>query len=429
MTKGSANRSLVLTPPGSGAIGIVRVTGPEAVSIVGKLFRSATRGYQPARDSVKGQDARAEPLRPRTCGPLLTEERLHYGRIVFEGEDVDDVIVSRVSGGSLPEVDICAHGGIRIIERILEALEKHGAPLRDADECAPPVWDAQNLIDVEAVEAMSRAKTQRAVRFLAWQRRHLAGQLEQLASLCRTNCDQVRTEIRTMLARSLAAKTLLHGATVAVLGPPNSGKSTLFNYLVGRSATIVSPRAGTTRDWVAQSVEMGGVPVRLIDTAGRPDGPGSDGDEDLQAGENCWAIAEKADVRLLLLDGSEPLSAPVYEQIETCRRLPRYLTVINKLDLDRAWDSATVASWQAGDRDDPIRISALTGDGIGRLTETILGLLGFEEWVDATPCFFTGRQRDIAAQALSDLPGSPTLAEVTISQRLIGRSLGNTDGD
>lgn len=429
MTRKAANRSLLLTPPGSGAIGIVRVTGPDAASIIGKLFEPAARRGQPARSSAQTQDPRIETPGPEACGSLLTGERLRYGRIVIEGEDVDDVIVSRASSGSLPEFDISAHGGIRIIEKILEALERYGAPLWDADERRPPIWDVQNLIDIEAAEALSRVKTQRAVRFLAWQRRFLPAHLEQLASLCRTSCDEARTELHSMLARYPAARLLVQGATVVVLGPPNSGKSTLFNSLVGRSVTIVSSRAGTTRDWVAESVEMDGVPVRLVDTAGRRDRPGTDGDGGHQAMESGWAIAEQADVCLLLLDGSEPLSGSALCLFETCRRLPRCLTVITKLDVGRAWDSTSLPSGWADDKDGPIRISALTGDGVGRLTRSISRLLGFDGWVEATPCFFTGRQRDIAAGALSDLPKSPAAAEVSISQRLIGTTPTDTDAE
>ena len=406
MTAPGGNRTTVLTPPGAGAIGVIRVIGPDAFSIVGKLFRAKTRRCQPLPRSAQAE----------SCNSLVPGDRLRYGRFVVDEEVVDDVFVSQAPNGDLPAVDICAHGGVRVIERILEAFERHGAPLRESDESAIPIWPTCNLIDQEIVEAMSRAKTERALRFLAWQRRHLVPFLEQAASLCQAEADRTRTMLEAVLAGYSAARTLVKGATVIILGPPNSGKSTLFNRLIGRSATIVSRRPGTTRDWVTESIEIDGVPLTRVDTAGQHETAVS---LERQAIERGWAISEQAEVSLLLLDGSRPLSEGARALCTACQPLARCLTVINKVDVGRAWDVSALPTERAHGGVDPIWVSALAGTGVNVLTQGILRVLGYEERIDTVPSLFTARQREIAAEVLSDLPHRRDAAETAIMCRLI----------
>lgn len=421
------NRSAVLTPPGAGAIGIVRVTGPDAASIIEKLFRPLSHGLQPARisDPGPGVQRTRSSAQAKACGSLVTGDRIRYGRFTVENEDLDDVVVSRVSSGVPEAFDISAHGGIRVIERILEALERYGAPLSEVDEEPQAIWPVQNLIDQEALQTMSRAKTKRAVRFLAWQRQHLATYLEQAASRCRENSNQVCEELQAVVGRYPAARILIDGATVAIVGPPNSGKSTLFNRLIGRSAAIVSPRAGTTRDWVADSVEMDGIPVELVDTAGRHEITESADGTEHQAMEGGWTIARQADLCLLVLDGSQSVSVSALELCHACRSLPRCLPVISKLDLGRAWDSAALPFGEAANEESPIRVSGRTGEGVQLLTQSVLRLLGFAGRADEKPSFFTSRQKNTATRVLSDLPHRPDAAAAAIMYCLVGMTRGD----
>ncbi len=396
MTVGKPNRSIVLTPPGPGAIGVVRVVGSRAHAIVAKVFRSKN----------------GHPL------PSKGDERLRYGWIVDGSERIDDVIVSCAPFTDEPAVDICCHGGVRVLESILVSLERCGAPLLEGEVPGELVWPAPTMIDREIVAALVRSKTARAVRFLGWQRGHLVSTLERIASKCRSDSRRGVAELEEMIRSYRPAHGLIEGATVAIVGPANSGKSTLFNRLMGRSTTLVSPRAGTTRDWVAGSVEMEGVPVTLVDTAGCH-----------RAGERLdwlafdagWQESRRADLCLLLLDGSAPLSADALRLLEACRSFPLYLIVISKMDAGLAWDDGDLGRSRAEGELPPRRISAQTGEGVERLVQDVLILLGYGNWTDAAACFFTQRQVDAAHQTLSDLGGSPLAAEETMRARLIGK--------
>jgi len=404
------NRVVVLTPPGAGAIGVVRVVGPEAVALVNQAFRPASGGGLSANQG----------------------DRLRYGHFVDGAETIDDVIVSvptshegknvetpkRRNAETRGEVradlvvDISAHGGVRVIERILQTLERLGASVGEPGDAVGLAWPTQSLIEHEAIEALTRAQTQRAVRFLAWQRENLPAELESVALLCRSDPTEARQRLTAIADGFPVARKLIEGATVALVGPPNSGKSTLFNRLIGRPATIVSPQPGTTRDWVAEPVEMDGVPISLVDTAGRR---GADDPLERQAVEAGRRVTERAEIRLLLLDGSQPLTQPDEKLLEASRRWTGCLTVVNKVDAGNAWPAPQFGEHKSAS------ISALTGAGCDELVSGILEALGFRGWVECVPCLFTARQAEAASGVLSVLPRDPTAAERRLERCLIGR--------
>lgn len=408
------HRVVVLTPPGAGAIGVVRVVGPDAASLVNQAFLPASGGGLSAEQG----------------------DRLRYGHFVDGVETIDDVIVSVVASHRATEprshegksdeatkrrsdeeiacvaVDISAHGGVRVIERILQTLERLGASVGEPGEAVALMWPMGSLIEYEAIEALTRAKTHRAVGFLAWQRENLPVELEAVALLCRSDQAKARQRLSAIADGYPVARTLIDGATVALVGPPNSGKSTLFNRLIGRLATVVSPKPGTTRDWVAEAVEMDGVPVTLVDTAGRRE---ADDPLEQQAVEVGRRVTERAEVRLLLLDGSQPLTLSGKELLEASRLWAGCLTVINKADAGNAWPSLKVSVHKT------VSISALTGAGCDVLVSAILEILGYRAWVESVPCLFTARQSGAVEDALSDLPRDPMAAEQHLQRCLIGR--------
>ena len=388
------NYSELLTPPGAGAIGVVRVTGPDAPIIVEQVFR-------------------ANRQRPLSTG---APNRIVYGRFVVGDEIIDDVLVSRVPDRVPPAVDLCAHGGVRILERILEALQRVGAPMRESCEEPTDVWPAANRIQQEIVEALQQARTDRAVRFLARQHHNLMPSLEQIAAIIKSDVGHARERLGVMLGGFRAARTLIEGATLAIVGPPNSGKSTLFNRLVGRSAAVVSPLAGTTRDWVGQPVQMQGIPLFLVDTAGWQ--PSSDTLETM-AIERGLEVGAAAQVRLLVLDGSRPMVSGIAKHLPAPRERSHWLIVVNKRDMPPAWPVESLPAEVADLSRDRIEVSAQTGAGVDLLVERITKALGFDGWNDEQPQFFTARQHEVVTKLLAEKSDDPVRAAVQWT-RLIG---------
>lgn len=401
MSPGSANHSRLLTPPGTGAIAVIRITGPRAGRIVGRFFQPVNH---------PGQGSTAEQL-----DSLLAGRRLRYGYLVDANEVIDDVIVARVSAGEVAAYDISAHGGIRVAQRILALFEREGAPLRDEGEALAPIWPQKNLIEQEALEALRTAKTSRCVCFLAWQRRHLASRLQAL-----TSCGDSATAeqgLQAMFDRYRSARWLIDGATLVIVGPPNSGKSTLFNRLMGRSAAIVSDKAGTTRDWVAEPIELGGVPITLVDTAGRHDTADTLEHDAIARGAS---IGRRADLRILLFDGSEPLPLAMYDTTALLDLKAPDILVVNKADLKAAWRVEELSVGVSGGLAAPLAISARTGEGIAALEQRVLGTLGLDNGPDEAPAIFTARQYELAGRMLTGCRESGSAVFAHALDRLVG---------
>ena len=396
----SKNRSMVLTPPGAGAIGVVRVAGPEATSIVARLF-------QPHRG------AGFEESHPG---------RLRYGVFVDGDEPLDDVVVSVDSRAGESAVDICCHGGVRVVERILQALGSAGVALASPWETPDRLWPASSVIEREAIAELAKAKTERAVRFLAWQRAHLPDALLRAAREVGEPGDSAEV-LKEALAGYIPARGLIDGVSISIVGPPNGGKSTLFNRLVGRQAAVVSSRPGTTRDWVSCSIDIAGFPVDLLDMAG--DRQASDPVE-MEAIETSRQRTAGVDLQLLVIDGSEPPSNATDAWLKTARQdggRPSLL-VVNKID--RPQRSAVGGGDATDGPGGLVRISAATGAGEEKLREKIAA--HFEEGhdFDRRPCLFTRRQVDIVGTWPSDAPLSPGEAEERIKSGLIGAFLDDT---
>ena len=401
MTPLPDHQAFLLTPPGAGAIAVIRVTGTQPAQVVARIFR--------------GKD-----------GTTLTDafgDWLLYGRVVDGDEVIDDALVSlgsrstEVGGkehGSV--VDISCHGGVRVVERILQALESQGVTVRHGAGSELSLWPALNLIEREAIGAALVSKTQRAVQFAARLRTNLARRLDELANRLPIDPDSAGDELETLIKGYPAAKVLLNGATVALIGPPNSGKSTLFNRLVGRPAAVTSPIPGTTRDWIAEDVEVEGIPITLVDTAGRH----SKSEElERQAVESGVSRSQSASVILLVLDSSCSLGASEKDLLAECPTVVPMLVVANKSDLECKWGLADLHELQPSFRSELVRVSALSGFDCDALANAILKALGLTEFDDANVCLFTDRQVLVARAALSALEVES--AAMMIREELIGR--------
>lgn len=376
MTANSDTYASLLTPSGAGAIGVIRVTGPAAFSAIAALFQSRHAQSLTIEHFFNGQ--------------------LRYGHLVDKGEILDDVLIAPVSESPTPAFDITAHGGVRVLERILAALEARGAPFRAANS-SNATFTSPNFIAHEALTTLRRARTSRAVSFLAHQRTLLPRALTNIRKQLSANPAAARSTFSDLLARATAALNLIHGVTIVLVGPPNSGKSTLFNRLVGRSAAIVSPRPGTTRDWITAELDIAGLPVTLIDTAGIREETDALEREAIARGRQ---IAHAAAMSLLILDAAELPHLATLTHFTSGHQVDAI--VLNKTDLLSENMQAPLSPSSKDATTPTLAISAATGHNLTALTIFILHSAGLDLESDPPlPAFFTHRQVQIATSLLA----------------------------
>lgn len=388
MTTAAAAKTTVslLTPPGAGALGVVRLRGPGAVQLLDGVFVPAGN----------------KPLNPAAV------DRPRYGQLIDGGETIDDAVVTCGLAESVPSVDIACHGGVRTLERVLAMFQRRGALLTGSSEAS--LWEPRNLLEQEALNELALARTLQAARFLAYQRLHLTRELAEIVDLASRDAERAYRRLTAARAGFTAARTLLEGATVALVGPPNSGKSTLFNYLVGQEAVLVSNTPGTTRDWVSETIELAGAPVTLVDTAGRRE---SADPLELEAMAVGAAESRKADVQVIVLDGSAPLpdstAAPLPQYPDQTRRV----WVASKSDLPAAWETDALSNREI------LPLSAVTGAGVAALRHRLRTCLGLPKDDLLHPTLFTSRQIAVIDRMVSDLEAGPHQAWTRLQAELL----------
>ena len=347
-----------------GAVSIVRVSGPDAEKNCGRLWHGrASLGETHARELALG---RLSSVDGELIDPQCLAVRMP-GPHSYTGEDV---------------VELQCHGGALCARLALDALLKTGCRLAEPGEFTKRAFlnGRMDLTQAEAVADLIGAGSEAALRLAG---RHLAGRLgERIRSLHGTVSDvlaevtsrldfpeeeldwrepkdmmdglaAVRTELAELLRTRREGEVLRGGLSLVIIGPPNAGKSSLLNHLLGRNRAIVTDIPGTTRDTIEAPLVIRGIPLRLMDTAGIRDG----GDVVEQAGmTRAHECAEAADLVIWLVDATRPLSE---QPVPAWDFRGSVLRVVNKTDL------AEVASPEA------IPISVKTGDGMEGLYDAI----------------------------------------------------------
>ena len=368
----------ISTPPGRGGIGIVRLSGPDAIAIATPMLRLKS----PLAHSV----ARfAEILDPETQGDGRIDEAvvtLFAAPNSYTGEDV---------------VEIAAHGSPVVLDLLLRLAVARGARLADPGEFTQRAFLSGriDLTQAEAVRDLIDAQTLYQARVAAGQ---LGGALSnriqpakdaliELIAIIEAGIDFAEDDIDVVpnaeilnRIESIAAQLALveasfaqgrivqSGLTLAIVGRPNVGKSSLFNRLVERERAIVTAAPGTTRDLVTETVSLGGIPVHLIDTAGLREA--SDEAEAIGIQKSRETLAD-ADIIIVVMDATAQDVTQEAELIATLEGR-QSVVVLNKIDL--LDETGELAFPHRTGLPVPIPISAKTGAGIAELREKILTL-------------------------------------------------------
>jgi tRNA modification GTPase len=280
---------------------------------------------------------------------------------------------------------------VLIVEMIMELLEQHGVKLITAESLLTK-RPAANSIELEAKLALTKARTLDGAKIIANQ---INGGLTKQLEKWQSDPTTITIEhAKRILDQSQTARLFIEGCTVVLAGPPNSGKSTLFNSLCGKQKAIVTDIKGTTRDWIGARCKMGRLSVDLIDTAGL-DNAMAEGAIDSESQERAKQMLQKADLILLVLDASEPAQA-----IDNTFTDKKVLTVLNKIDLPMKLDATNFAGNLT------VSLSAGQGTRLENLVKRITDISGVADFeLNSTVCF-TQRQRLLLQELVkADSPG------------------------
>jgi len=373
----------VSTPPGRGGIGIVRLSGPLATSIATQLVS--------LRQPLEHGRAR--------LADVLDSVAIEADRP--EGARIDEALVTFFAAPNSYTaedlVEIAAHGSPVVLELLLRRALDQGARLAEPGEFTQRAFLAGriDLTQAEAVRDLIEAQTLTQARLAASQMggalsRRVAPvkqSLVELIALLEAGIDFAEDDIDVApqaeiaeridgitpplaaLEASFARGRIVHdGLTLAIVGRPNAGKSSLFNRLVERDRAIVTATPGTTRDTVTERISLDGIPLELVDTAGLRES--LEEAELLGIRRSREALADAALV-LVVLDATQPLNDEEHRLLEAVQGRPA-VVAINKSDLNNAASPLDGFTEFAGTPTLPT--SALTGDGIPALRERILAL-------------------------------------------------------
>lgn len=377
----------IATAPGRGAIGVVRVSGPATRAIAqGILGRIPAPRHATLADFL---DAQGEVL---DQGIALFFPAPHS----FTGEDV---------------LELQGHGGPAVLQLVLTRCLALGARLAEPGEFTRRAYlnDKLDLAQAESVADLIEAATAQAARSAL---RSLRGEFsrevralrdalidlrmlveatldfpeEELefleAAHAREKLSALRQQLDAVFARARQGSLLREGLHVVLIGRPNVGKSSLLNRLAGEEVALVTPIAGTTRDTVRELIQLDGIPVHIIDTAGLRETT----DEVERLGiARTWAAVEKANIALLVTEAG---TGPAAEDEAILARLPAglpVLRVVNKIDL--LGEAPRLA-------EETVYLSAKTGAGIELLRRRLLAVAGWQETGEGV---FMARARHLEA--------------------------------
>ena len=418
----------IATAPGAAALAIVRVSGPQAAQVV-KAACGRERDFAPRRATL----ARVRDARGRVLDECVAT--VYTAPHSFTGEAA---------------AELCCHGGTLVVQRVLERLLECGARPAEPGEFTRRAFEngrldltqAEAVMDVisagsdlalraaqnqlqGAIGARVQAAADRLIGIAAHVEAYIDFPEEDIAPDTTAELvqglDAISEQLRQLLSTADEGRILREGVRTAIIGAPNVGKSSLLNLLLGYDRAIVSPTAGTTRDTIEESVAVGGLRLRLIDTAGLHES--ADALERAGMERSRRALAE-ADLILEVHDASLPRT-----KAEPVSTTAKRITLLNKCDLPEH------ADWRGAEG---LRISCTTGRGRAELERAIADLFLQDAGERDSLAAINTRHRyalqqalDAIARALASLEAaeSPELTDVDLREALdaLGAITGRID--
>ncbi|MBF0600325.1 MAG: tRNA uridine-5-carboxymethylaminomethyl(34) synthesis GTPase MnmE [Limosilactobacillus oris] len=379
----------ISTPVGEGGISIIRISGEDAVVVAKRLYRGSKDLAQVASHTI------------------------NYGHIVDPdtGAEVDEVMVSVMRAPHTytceDVVEINCHGGLLATNRILQLVLSYGARMAEPGEFTKRAFlnGRIDLSQSEAVMDLIRAKTDKSMKVALNQLdgdlsrliRHLRQDILDVLAQVEVNIDypeydaveemttkmlkekalDIQQRIQALLKTAKQGKVLREGLATAIIGRPNVGKSSLLNTLLHEDKAIVTDVAGTTRDVIEEYVNVDGVPLKLIDTAGIRD---TDDTVEKIGVERSKRALDAADLILLLIDSSAPLTAEDRELLTATHGKQR-IVILNKTDLPRQVDLDELKKLTDGDA--LIETSIVKHEGMDQLGQQISKMF-FNEGIESS---------------------------------------------
>jgi tRNA modification GTPase len=424
----------IATPPGRGGIGVVRLAGPEARNIAQPMLRLN-------RELESNRAIRCDLIEPSTArvgtdALVLPAERSSAAADTTPTHArIDEVVVTYFakphSYTTDDIVEISAHGSPVVLRHIVELALARGARLAEPGEFTMRAFlnGRLDLTQAEAVRDLIDSQTLFQAKVAAQQLegalsnrlKPIKQKLVDLIALLEAGIDfaeddisvapdatildriaQVTSPLLQLAATFTYGKIVHQGLTLAIVGRPNVGKSSLFNRLVERERAIVTAQPGTTRDLVSETVAIGGIPVELVDTAGIR--RALDEAESIGIKKSMEALAD-ADLVLVVIDKTQPLSE---EDEELLRQVEarQAIVVENKSDLLGLCGDGRLARPSRADPGSPphISTSALTGEGISALRAAILNHVAGDATIHQETGFLTSvRHQKLVNDALTSL--------------------------